>query len=68
MRRSAVAVSVILAILPSAAIAEVMDKEPSLGEVWRLAIVASLVAFVCCPGCPPMGGGVESPSGGAGVR
>jgi hypothetical protein len=38
----------LLCAVPVTAFAEVMDKEPTIGEVWLLALGASVVAFVAC--------------------
>ena len=38
----------VLAAIPCRAFAEVMDKEPSVGQIWLLAIPASFVAFYAC--------------------
>jgi hypothetical protein len=48
MRPSAFVALATLMGAPLLAVAEVMDKEPSLSEVWLLAIAASAVAFVAC--------------------
>ena len=37
-----------LATVPCTAFAEVMDKEPSVGQVWLLAIPVAFIAFFAC--------------------
>jgi hypothetical protein len=39
---------IILLAVPTAAVAEVMDKEPSLAHMWVFAAIASAIAFVAC--------------------
>jgi hypothetical protein len=38
----------VFCIAPATALAEVMDKEPTLSEVWVLAAIAWVIAFAAC--------------------